>query len=174
MNDAADETISGTLELEESDLHAAIIDTSPLLRARFAIAAVLALSYVLLAFVAHAARRDMVGPIICGAVLAGTLFLTPKVRARQLLEALTKGGDRHASFRFDGEGVTFRTAGSTTTSAYRSLVAYREGKTAFLVYQSPGVANVIPKRAFSPEDVARVSARLLASVKRRGGVARSP
>jgi len=169
MNDET-EVVTGDLELEERDLHAAILDTSWLLRARFGIAAILAFSYGTLAFMGHAHLQDLFGPLLCGAVLVAALFVTPNLRARKLLEALAKGGDRRASFRFDGEGVTFRTAGSTTTSAYRSIAEYREGKAAFLVYHSPGVANVVPKRAFSPADLARVSALLAANVKaKRGG-----
>ena len=164
MNDETD-AVTGSLELEERDLHTAIIDTSWFLRARFAIAAILAFSYGMLAFASHAPTSQMFGPILCGAVLVSMLFVAPRMRARKLLESLAKGGDRHASFRFDGDGVTFRTAGSTTTSAYRSIAEYSEGKTSFLVYHSPGVANVIPKRAFSPGDLARVSALLAANVK---------
>ncbi|HVU51319.1 MAG TPA: YcxB family protein [Polyangia bacterium] len=170
--DAASDTITGALELEARDLHAAIIDASWLLRARFGIAAFLAFSYGMLAFTSHAPASQMFGPILCGAVLVASLFVTPRLRARKLLEALAKGGDRHASYRFDADGVTFRTAGSTTTSAYRSIGEYREGEAAFLLYHSPGVAHIIPKRAFSPGDVARVRALLAANakVKRARGV----
>jgi hypothetical protein len=172
MADDGNDIITGTLELEERDMHAAIIDSSWLLRARFGIAAILAFSYGMLFFTSRVNVNQMFGPVLCGAVLVATLFVTPRTRARKLLESLAKGGDRHASYRFDGEGLTFRTAGSTTTSAYRTIAEYREGKAAFLVYHSPGVAHVIPKRAFSPEDLARVSARLAANVKaKRGGMA---
>jgi YcxB-like protein len=166
MSDAdATDIVTGTLELEERDLHAGIVDSSWFLRARFAIAAILAFSYGTVAFTSHAPVSQMLGQMLPGAVLVLVLFVTPGMRARRLLESLAKGGDRHASFRFDGDGVTFRTAGSTTTSAYRSISEYREGKASFLVYHSPGVANVIPKRAFSPGDLARVSALLAANVK---------
>jgi hypothetical protein len=164
MNEA-DDVVTGSLELEERDLHAGIVDTSWFLRARFAIAAIVAFSYGAVVLGSHAPLSQNIGSMLPGAVLVLALFVSPGMRARRLLESLAKGGDRHASFRFDAEGITFRTAGSTTTSAYRSIAEYREGKTAFLVYHSPGVANVIPKRAFSPGDLARVSALLAANVK---------
>jgi hypothetical protein len=163
----ANDVITGSLELEERDLQAAIVDSSWLLRARFGIAAILAFSFGMGIFVTHVPAREMLSPIICGAVLVTVFFVTPRTRARKLLESLAQGGDRRASYRFDEEGVTLRTAGSTSTAAYRALTEYRDGKSAFLIYQA-GVAHVIPKRAFSPRDLARVSARLTANVKRKG------
>jgi hypothetical protein len=158
--------IVGTIELEERDLRAAFIELSWILRARFGIVFILAFSYGSLALMAPEARGQLIQPpFILSVVFAAVLFVSPRLRARKLLEAIAKGGDRRASYRFDDEGVTFRTAGSTMTSAYRSLVEYAEGKTAFLIYGSPGVANIVPKRAFSPEELARVRAWLAANVK---------
>jgi hypothetical protein len=161
------EPVMGTLELDERDLRAAIVDASWLLRARFGIAAILAFSYGTLAFMSPAAIGQMVQPITFGALVVALLFVMPYFQARKLLAAIAKGGDKRASFRFDDDGVTLRTAGSTTTTTYRSLVEYREGKTAFLIYSSPNVGNVVPKRAFSPEGLARVGALLAANVKPR-------
>ena len=61
MNDETD-AVTGSLELEERDLHTAIIDTSWFLRARVAIAGILAFSYGTLAFMGHAPASQMFGP----------------------------------------------------------------------------------------------------------------
>jgi YcxB-like protein len=156
----------GALELDEHDLRAAIIDLSFILRARVGIGVVLAFIFGVLALgradVAQVARQ-----LIPGALFVAYLFVSPVLRGRQLLRAIVAGGDKHASYRFDDDGVTFRSAGSTMTAAYRSLVEFREGKTAFFVYTAPGVANIVPKRAFPAEELSRVRARLAANVKPR-------
>jgi hypothetical protein len=166
---ATSETVTGTLELQESDLRAAIIESSWPIRARFGILAVVALCYGALAVSEPSTVKQMLPSLLAIGAFLVVLFITPSRRARKLLEVVAKGGDRHASYRFDADGLTLRTAGATTTAAYRSLSEYREGKTSFLIYSSPGVANVVPKRAFSPADLATVSALLAANVKRTRG-----
>ena len=158
------EPVTGTLELDERDLRAAIVDLSGLLRARFAVMFILVFCYGGPA-IANRELGQLAQPVIFSAVLIVILFGLPYYRARNLLRAIAKGGDRHASYRFDDEGLTMRTAGSTMTTAYRSLVDFRETKTAFLISTSPGVSNIVPKRAFSPEGLERVSALLAANVK---------
>jgi hypothetical protein len=171
--ESAVEPILGTLELDEADLRAGIVQSSGVLRARLGIVLVVAFCYSMLGLMNGGVPLTQNLPsMLVGAAFVAVLFASPRWRARQLLRALAAGGDRHASFRFDAEGVTYRTAGSTTTTSYRSLVEYRETKSSFLVYASPGIANIVPKRAFSPSDVARVGALLAANVKRkraRGG-----
>jgi YcxB-like protein len=164
---APSESVAGSVELEEADLRAAILEMSVMSRGRVGITLILAFAYGVLAFVGHAKASDLAPQAAFGVFFLFFLFIAPRIRARRLLEAIAVGGDRHASYLFDDESVTFRTAGSTATTAYRSLVDYREGPTAFLVYSSPGVAHVVPKRAFDAEGVARVSALLAANVKKR-------
>jgi hypothetical protein len=155
----------GAVELEERDLQAAIIDLSWILRARVGIGLVLAFIYGVPALTAHESVGELAQQALFGGLFVAFLFVSPRLRARRLLRSIAAGGDRHASYRFDDDGVTFRTAGSTTTAAYRSLVESREGKTALFVYTAPGVANIVPKRAFTPEGLARVRALLAANVK---------
>jgi hypothetical protein len=162
----ATDPTTGSLDLDERDLRAAIIDLSFVLRARVGIGVVLAFLFGVLSF-SHADVAQVARQLIPGALFVAYLFVSPVLRARQLLRAIVAGGDRHASYRFDDDGITFRGAGSTMTAAYRSLVEFREGKTAFFVYTAPGVANIVPKRAFPAVEISRVRARLAANVKPR-------
>jgi hypothetical protein len=163
--DAASEPTVGSVELEETDLRPALIDMSALLRGRVAITLVLAACYVSIAAVAVDSWSSKVQMFIFPTFFLGILWVSPFLSARRLLRAIEKAGDRHAHFRFDDDGVTMRRAGATSTFTYRTLVEYREGRTAFLLYTSPNVANIVPKRAFTPEGLARVSALLAANVK---------
>jgi hypothetical protein len=165
MDDAREPTI-GSVELDERDLRLAIIDLSFVLRARVGIGVVLAFMFGVLSL-GHADVAQVAQQLIPGALFVAYLFVSPALRARQLLRSIVAGGDRHASYRFDDDGVTFRSSVSTMTAAYRSLVEYREGKTAFFVYTAPGVANIVPKRAFRAEELSDVRARLAANVKAR-------
>jgi hypothetical protein len=165
--DAASEATVGSVELEETDLRTAILDMSGLLRGRVAITVILALCFVSVLSVGAEGWGTKVQLLVLPALFLGLLWVSPVLSARRLLRAIAKGGDRHASYRFDDESVTMRTAGSTMTISYRSLVEYREGKTAFLLYTAPNVANIVPTRAFPPEGVARVRALLAANVKPR-------
>jgi hypothetical protein len=165
--EATTEVTTGAVELDESDLRSAILEMSVMSRGRVGITLILAFAYGVLAFVGHVKASDMAPQAAFAVFFLFFLFISPRIRARRLLESIAVGGDRHASYRFDDDSVSFRTAGSTATTAYRSLVDYREGPTAFLVYSSPGVAHVVPKRAFDAAGVARVSALLAANVKKR-------
>jgi hypothetical protein len=58
-------------------------------------------------------------------------------------------------------------ASETTTGSVELAEGDFHHATAFLVYSSPDVAHIIPRRAFTPEGLARVSALLSTHVKRR-------
>jgi hypothetical protein len=166
--DAAGEPATGSLELNETDLRSALLDMSGLLRARVAITLILAFSsFSVFAMGGNDGWGAKIQLLAIPMFFMGALWLTPYLSARRLLTAIARGGDKNASYRFDDESFTARTAGSTMTSAYRSLVEYREGRTAFLLYTAPNVANIVPKRAFTPEALARVRALLAAHVKPR-------
>jgi hypothetical protein len=165
MEEQGMEPILGTLELEERDFREAIVELSWILRARVGVGVVLAFTFGTLALLGHTSWQQLVEPMVVSALLLGTLIGSPYVRARQSLVAVALGGDKRASYRFDDDGVTQRTAGATSTTAYRSLSGYRETKTAFLLFPAPGVAHIVPKRAFSPADASRVAALLAANVK---------
>jgi hypothetical protein len=164
--------VLGSVRLTENDLEVPIVQLSPILRARWIIAGVMALGVVVgAAALLVGARSDgrlagsplnTVAPLVFVAALVATLFIAPRRIARKLLRALAASGDGEVSFRFDDEGVTIRAAGSTTTFAYRTLVKTIEGTTAFMLYVNPLIANIIPKRAFSADGVDRVRAYLAA------------
>jgi hypothetical protein len=98
------------------------------------------------------------------AVFNAVLLVTPRLAARKLHRALTNSGDSNIFYRFDADGVTLRTPGSTSSVAWRAFARWREGKSAFLLYPSPAVFWIVPKRAFASGDVERVRALLAARV----------
>jgi hypothetical protein len=166
--DTPDEPVNGSVELNEVDLRTALLDMSGLLRARVAITLILAISFAgIFTMSGNEGWALKLQQLILPTVFLVVLWVSPYVSARRLLAVIAKGGDKHASYRFDDESVTLRTAGATTTIAYRSLVDYRDGRTAILLYTTPNVANIVPKRAFTPETLARVQTLLAAHVKPR-------
>jgi YcxB-like protein len=104
-----------------------------------------------------------VAPIV--AVWLGWTFFRLWYGARRIHSAVVRGGDDEVIYRFEGDGVTMRGPGSTTSLALRTLVRVKEGKTAFMLYVNPYVANIVPKRAFAPADVDRVRALLAMHVR---------
>jgi YcxB-like protein len=166
---AGEREITGSLELEERDFRRAIVELSWVLRARSGVGVVLVGIYGAVILLGHRSIHQMIEPLVVSGLLMGTLFFSPYVRARQSLAALAAlaGGDKQASYRFDDDSVTIRMAGATSTIAYRSLMSYREGETELLLVSAPGVAHIVPKRAFSAGDASRITALLAANVKAR-------
>jgi hypothetical protein len=101
------------------------------------------------------------------AAFAALMFYIPRASARSLLLSLVRAGDNRVFYRFDAEGVTIRAAGSTSSFAYRTVIRSRETGTAFLLYATPEVASIVPKRAFAAGDLERVRALLGSQVPRQ-------
>jgi hypothetical protein len=93
------------------------------------------------------------------------MFLAPRLNARRQLRAMARAGDTNVTYRFDGEGITIRSAGATSTLAYRRLVKVVQGRTALLLYTTDHVANIVPLRAFSADELARLRAFLPTEAK---------
>jgi hypothetical protein len=162
--------IFGCARLSEAEVREALIRTSPVLRFRWAILAVSAVGVVL-----AVPRFDGKGPngwldiapfIVVLAVFFTMILLGPRTNARKILKAL--GAEGEIDYRFDGEGMTIRAPGTSSTVSYRVITRYRETALTFLVYSSPGLANVVPKRAFAGADVDGVRALLEANVRPAG------
>lgn len=77
------------------------------------------------------------------------------------------GGAEGVEFRFDSAGVSFNPRGSRVQHAWSSLFRCLETAHAFLIYVSPSGLIVVPKRAFTAADQARLRARLLELVPNR-------
>jgi hypothetical protein len=150
--------VIGSIEMDEKVLTPAIAQMSPLYRLRWLVPLWGTFFVVFMAL--GTSPRTMAVPMAFTVVVLALLLITPRLTARRLVEAIARGGDRHVSYRFDDEGITIRAAGATTTFAYRKLVRVREIKTALLLYTTHQIANIIPKRAFSDSDLARVRAFL--------------
>jgi hypothetical protein len=73
---------------------------------------------------------------------------------------MQKAGELEVTYTFDDTGVTIASAASTSTTPYRDLTKVVRGKTTLLFFTAPQVARIVPLRAFSDEDRARVLAWL--------------
>ena len=155
--------IVGTVRLTERELRTPIVEMSWLYRWRRIITVIAAINVGSFTFMG-ASLRENYQPLLCLGVFLALLYAGPWIAARRILRALTRGGDADVSYRFDDEGVTVRSAGATASFAYRRLIKAREGSTAFLLYCSPMVANIVPKSAFAAGEVDRVRALIAAHV----------
>jgi hypothetical protein len=71
------------------------------------------------------------------------------------------------TFELDPAGYSVSTPTSSSSSDWSTLHRYHEGKTAFLFYVNPTVQQIVPKRAFGNDDIAKVRALLAAHVTQR-------
>lgn len=154
--------VSGALDLTERDLVPAIVAMSGLYRARIGILVLLAIGTVGTVLARQGHVGDAVPQLVFFAVFAAILLLGPRRTARRLLRAMAGGSNVRASYSFDTDRATLRTGAAASSFAYRDLHRVRELDTAFLVYVTREVANIVVKRAFSADDLVTVR-RLLVS-----------
>jgi hypothetical protein len=159
MTSMTDEgVVTGRLNLTAEDLQLPLAEMSWLTRLRWAFFALTALTVLFELLLVRSATRALVG--IPYGLYTAWLFWRPWYTARRTVAAIVRPGDSEWLYRFDSEGVTIRSPGSTLSVAMRALVRVKEGKTAFLLYITPSVAQIVHKRAFAPADVDRVRALL--------------
>jgi hypothetical protein len=162
--------IFGSARLSEAEVREALMRTAPLLRHRWAfLAACLGLAVLTSRTSAHQPRSwlvDFGAVIIVGAVMFVILLRAPGTSARKMLKTF---GEGDIDYRFDDAGMTIRAPGTSGTVSYRVITRFRETNRTFLVYTSPGLANIVPKRAFTVADQEAVRALLEAHVRPAGG-----
>jgi hypothetical protein len=160
-------TVVGTIELTPEDLIAATVELSWMLRLR-TIFLVVALGVYGVVWMTGGPAPSESLPVLAVVLLFWAIVVvTPRYRARRAIRSLAARGDINVSYRFDDAGVTIRSAGATATFAYRTLVKVREGKTAFVLYTTPLLGNIVPKRAFASEEIPQVRSYLAAATKVR-------
>jgi hypothetical protein len=158
------EPVVATISLTEEDIRAGIIESSGLYRARWLVALLLIGESVLLP--ALGIPFTSISSLLIGAVVfAAFTFLMPWRSARRQVGRLRAAGDTNVTYRFDAEGLTTRSAGASSTVAYRRLVKTKVGKKTLLLSFHDHVANIIPLRAFSGDELARVLAFLPPNAK---------
>jgi len=85
---------------------------------------------------------------------------------RSWSEAMFKSaGGMPVEYFFDGQGYQTRAPGREGRAEWGTLHAFAETPAAFLLYVSPHIFHLVPKRAFPEADQARLSAELRARVK---------
>lgn len=84
-------------------------------------------------------------------------------------EAMFKSaGGMPIEYFFDAEGYQTRATGREGRAEWGTLHAFAETPAAFLLYVTPQIFHLVPKRAFPEADQARLSAELRARVKPLG------
>lgn len=158
--------VTGTLRLEARDLVPAVVAMSGLYRARVGILILLALGTAGSVYVRRDHLADAAPQLLFLIVFAAILLLGPRRTARRVLQAMAGTGVATATYTFQAEHATLRTGAATSAFAYRDIHRVRELGTAFLIYVTPEVANIVVKRAFSEDDLVAVRTLLLNRPKR--------
>jgi hypothetical protein len=114
----------------------------------------------------------LVPPLLIVALGFGVI----KGRARWAQAALQGYGGGTVEYLFDANGFQLQAPGRESRVEWATLHRHLETKEAFLIYHTPQLLNVVPKRAFVTADQARLREELAARVqsgKRGGGVGRT-
>jgi hypothetical protein len=161
-----DEVINGSIGITEADLTRGIQDHSAFFRLRWFMLVMFAAASAVVLFSGMAVPLSQFAPQgLCFAFICTWAFVSPRLSARKMLRTLVKAGDNQILYRFDAEGGTVRASGATSTFAYRVLTRVRESATTLHLTFGSGATTLIPKRAFSPADLARLQALLAQYVK---------
>jgi hypothetical protein len=91
-------------------------------------------------------------------------FMLWNQRARFVKAGLDAAGGKNFEYRFDARGCSVKTSDSEWTSNWSALHRHAQTEQAFLLYTSPRLATIIPKRAFSPADRALLATELASRV----------
>jgi hypothetical protein len=149
-------SITGDVIVTRSDVARALANL-PLFRRRWLYLAMAAmLAGALLAF--GRAPLSAVAPFLgFTALFEAFLFIWPRWIARRTVAAMP---DRTVRYRADDSELTIATTGGTVTRSWNRITEFREEPDAFLIWTGPRAVQMIPKRAFSREQVAWLRATL--------------
>ncbi len=112
-------------------------------------------------------RADGRNPIILGAIpicLMAVAFGVYRGRGRWAEGALSGSHGKPVEYLFDGEAFQVKAPGRDSRAEWATLRGHVEVKGAFLIYMSPQIFVLVPKRAFTAADQARLGAELRARV----------
>ena len=105
--------------------------------------------------------------IAIGLVESGLAFGVLTLR-EYLATARAQSNDGVAvRFKFDDYGCHVRGAGGDWRRKWRALRGYIETKQAFLIYLTQVATVIVPKRAFAPQEQARLRAELSTRIRQR-------
>lgn len=161
----AEPAVEGEIELAEADL-AAVMPHLPELKRSWALP-ILTVCWVPVALLM---RRDtnFVGllPVILPALFVGAVFgyFQLALRKKWPKLALTNLGGGRTTFRFDDFGFSSSSSSRQHRLAYGALSRYVETPESFVIYTTPRTLLVVPKRAFSAEQIARARELLKARI----------
>jgi hypothetical protein len=107
-------------------------------------------------------------------MLAGLGYGIIKGRTRWAQAVLKASGGEAVEYLFDEYGFQVQMPGREARAEWASLHRHAETDEAFLIYSTPQLMNLVPKRAFAATDQARLRAELAARIPRakQGGGAR--
>lgn len=88
---------------------------------------------------------------VLAALWAGIIWVSPWLFAKRMLGPSLKGP---RTIQVDARGIQLRWSGGKSDFAWNNFIRYLEGNNHFLLYTSPALFTVVPKRAFMPEQLA--------------------
>lgn len=158
------DSISGAFELQADDLQQAIADMPENRWLRW-LPLIIVLPIVGFTLRDGLTTASLVPGGVTVLIVVVVVLLLPwfKGAARRQFRA-TRPEARHIRFRFDAEGFDVETRDSRSSFNFRALYGFVEGDHAFLLYTHSNIAQIFPKRAFSPDELDRVRAWLQAGV----------
>jgi hypothetical protein len=162
--------IVGHVVMEVSDVERALAEGGPLGLRRLLLWPLLLAAWFLISLLTNSdswqPRTTIVPIVLLVSFWVGLLLYARKRAARKTLEGKTER-ERSVTFELDPAGYSVSTPTSSSRSDWSNLYRYEEGKTAFLFYVNPTVQQILPKRAFSDDDIVKVRALLAAQVTQK-------
>ena len=112
-----------------------------------------------------ATRADLLPMFIVVAVWGIVLWGGPRLSARsQYRKQPAAQGAR--TLRTDAAGVHWRWSGGASDVEWKTYMRYVESKRQFLLYLSPAMFNMVPKRALTPEQISEFRMLLAQNISR--------
>jgi hypothetical protein len=161
--------LTGETALVPADLVHAIL-VLRLFRYRWlylACAGLLVVIYIVMSGPGGATLESFAPFLVFTVVFAAFLFAGPHVFARRAISAMP---DPTVHWEIGEDALTIATRGTSVTWSWEQITAFHEKASVFLLWVRPGSVQAIPKRAFAPDGVAWLRAKLeRAIVPRRKG-----
>jgi hypothetical protein len=169
-DDSAGAKVIGHVVMEVSDVERALSEAGPLGLRRLLLWPVLLGAWFLISVLTNSDAwhpwTNIVPIVLLVSFWVGLLLYVRKRTARKTLEGKSER-DRTVALELDPAGYSISTPSSSSNAEWSTLHRYHEGKSAFLFYVNPTVHQIVPKRAFRDEDVAKVRALLAAHVTQK-------
>jgi hypothetical protein len=160
----SDQVVRGSVRFTEADLSGGLTDMTPISRLyRFICPGFLAAA--LLGEVCGGEQARPLTVFLAGAAAFYAMVLVARWRHAGTMLRTQHLDEGNVEYRLDDQGITICAPGRSASISYRVMHRFCDGDTSFLLYAGPCLANIVPKRAFQPEDLPRIHAFLSRNVQ---------